>query len=536
MSSQLIIELCKDQKKKDVGGPFWNIFYKELVDTMDNKKVNIVRSSSSDDQICKKHDVDYIIVVPGKIEILVSLSEALIKSYTKFAEKLSHSFGINLDEIAKAYKKGLKNLDTQNASSVSNAMNRIKASIGRAMIIVNPDERHNKSKITYNVSRLIWKNIGLCFTDAKTRRWLKGYVIEFGTTDSYSAGAYLRHIKITLLHTDYIRLVRDKPRVPLIFEHKRDIATIISKEFVNALITSIDISRKIYKTATDLAKDRNIHSENPVKIDYKYIQELINELSSKLRGQELIPRTPDETYAFLSSIISYDGSIHGNLLILNRKLHSMKGLIMDSLIRLIEKNSNGVIKTYKTRKYAMELPIFIGFQGIKHIVNEIDHPIKKRKIFRILKRYNGLNRLVLKIRSSDITTLSSCISGYKLIRWRDTKYPKAHGYKVVILIDSRDNCVIVLNDICKRLDLYIDLLPRSKVFKISGKKALIIALLSIVKEELPVDLIPKYSSKTYLWRLLDEIKTIITILKAHHVIEDKLYHKIMLEIDKLMRL
>ncbi len=528
MNSWLIVEFCSEEKGNPDSGLFWSIFYNELAYI--NTEISVIRNFSLSSPICREYEVKYIISVPNEINILSDFSEVLIRTYTKFAEKLVQRFGINLVELAKAYKMGLKNVDEQKASLISKIMSKIKASIGRSIIIVNSNNDYKE----YGTSRLIWKNVGLCFTDAKIRRWLKGYTIEFGTTDKYSAGTYLSQVRVASLYTDYIRMVKEKPRAPLIFEHKIDTAMIIGKEWANALTTAINISRKIYKIVSSIIKNTRVLSKNLAKTDHKYLEDLINELSLILTEQELIPKTPEEIYAFLGSVVSYDGSIHGNVLVLNRKLFSIKGLILESLIRAIERSSKGAIKTYRTRKYTMELPIFIGFQAIKYLINEIEHPLKRIKILKLLEKYNGLYQTITKIERSALVTLNKCITGYKLVRWRDIKYPNAHGYKIAILANNDDNCVSALNNVCKQLGLHIDSPPRSKVLRIGGKKALIIALLSIVKEGLPIDLIPNYSSKTYTWRLLDEVKTIMYVLREKLIIEDKLHQKIISEIDKFI--
>ncbi len=139
-----------------------------------------------------------------------------MNSIVTYSKYLASKYSADLNTICKIYKKGLNKTRANLRELAKKIMEFIRNDINKILIIVSLDSQ----QAIEHYQNILWRNIGLYFTDAKVRKWLKHHTITFGTTDLYSAILLISQMKTALLYIDYIRYVRQKPLTPLIFESK----------------------------------------------------------------------------------------------------------------------------------------------------------------------------------------------------------------------------------------------------------------------------------------------------------------------------
>ncbi len=224
------------------------------------------------------------------------------------------------------------------------------------------------------------------------------------------------------------------------------IAGIYSNDVAKFVRYSIEIAKKIYNTVLKVAKEYGVVSDRvKVERDIDSIKKVIEASSHQLKEYWVVPRSIKDVGMFISSIIDYDGSIHGNVLVLNRNVFTLKGIILESLIRAIESTQRiPVIKTYTTRKYIDELPILINTDLLRYVARYSEHLRKQKLLSRIVdKSVCDISKVSL----IDLELLDKYIDKVKLLVLRDREYQTARNYKIVIYaknpINTHDIAIIL---------------------------------------------------------------------------------------------
>jgi hypothetical protein len=361
----------------------------------DNKSENIVLNAlakkmpieilsiKEEKNIYKRFNISSILIVPRNIDKLIKFFKALMDAFNEIGESVAKSYGISLLDLAKMYRVGLKRVSQERALLATKVTKNIRRLIGRTLIIT--EDLFNKDNV-YVESNLAWKIVGLCFTDAKISSWLNNFSILFGTTSEFSAATYLHQLRIGILSSEYVRIAGNQPKMPLLFKTSINlINTIGNQALAKQFIDGINVSRRIYRMSISTLE--LLGYEPRREYPAESIEKIIKILSSRLYEEGLYPQRADEISAFIGSVLSYDGSVHGSSIVVNRKVTTLKGIILDSLVLAMRTANEGLLYIYKTSKYLYELPIIISYKILDLLINNVEYRPKRDALEKVKRFY-----------------------------------------------------------------------------------------------------------------------------------------------------
>ena len=450
-------------------------------------------------------NVKFIILCHSDPKLLLKFFNALSDAITNYGSIIAKQYGISLGNVSKVYAKGLSRVDDNLALKVKMLMNEIRSSINNMIIISSNDF----STLNAWLNDIKWKIVGLLFTDAKLHDWIKGLRITFGTTDPYGAATFLSQVRVSTMYVDYYRYTSQGPKPAMIFTLSSKLLETICSDCVPRFKEIVSHSRVIFNTVRKEFEGNTKVKGHKIMESLNKILEIADRASDVLIHDSLIPADYRSIAMFIGSLISYDGYIHGNVLVLTRNLQTLKGVIVESLLKALEKTKPMDLLLGFGEKYIQEVSLYTSKKLRKYVMNEIDHIRKRELLSKMMKETQEVKLQELVDR---INHLNESIEKVSLISWHDRKYPDSHGYRLMIYLRN-PLLADMISNMLMSANIHVQRLQRSRIIKVMNYKPQLTALLLLINKVSLNTVLPNYKRKALLWNYLIELCDSLDTLK-----------------------